>query len=77
YAFLVEMHMPFWLGFLFTLLFMMAFGIVLQMVVLRPMIGEPIISVIMVTIGLSIFFQAATKWIFGATTATYPQVFET
>ena len=31
----------------------------------------------MVTIGLSIFFQAATKWIFGATTATYPQVFET
>lgn len=77
YAFLVEMHMPFWLGFLFTLLFMMAFGVVLQMVVLRPMIGEPIISVIMVTIGLSIFFQAATKWIFGATTATYPQVFET
>ncbi len=75
YAFLVEMQMPFWLGFLFTLLFMMAFGIVLQMVVLRPMIGEPIISVIMVTIGLSIFFQAATKWIFGATTATYPQVF--
>lgn len=77
YAFLVEMHMPFWLGFIFTLLFMMAFGIILQMVVLRPMIGEPIISVIMVTIGLSIFFQAATKWIFGATTATYPQVFET
>ncbi|HCK18045.1 MAG TPA: branched-chain amino acid ABC transporter permease, partial [Thalassospira sp.] len=77
YAFLVEMQMPFWLGFLFTLLFMMAFGVVLQMVVLRPMIGEPIISVIMVTIGLSIFFQAATKWIFGATTATYPQVFET
>ncbi|MFH1807052.1 MAG: branched-chain amino acid ABC transporter permease [Pseudomonadota bacterium] len=77
YAFLVEMQMPFWMGFIFTLLFMMAFGVVLQLVVLRPMIGEPVISVIMVTIGLSIFFQAATKWIFGATTASYPRVFET
>ncbi|MDP2697336.1 branched-chain amino acid ABC transporter permease [Thalassospira sp.] len=77
YAFLVEMQMPFWMGFIFTLLFMMAFGVLLQLVVLRPMIGEPVISVIMVTIGLSIFFQAATKWIFGATTASYPRVFET
>jgi branched-chain amino acid transport system permease protein len=46
-------------------------------IVLRPMIGEPIISVIMVTIGLSIFFQAMMKWIFGVWAKPYPEVFGT
>lgn len=72
---MVDMQMPFWLGFIFTLLFMMAFGILLQVVVLRPMIGEPIISVIMVTIGLSIFFQAIMKWMFGVFAQPFPEIF--
>ncbi len=45
--------------------------------VLRPMIGEPIISVIMVTIGLSMFFQAAMKWIFGTNLQPFPPIFAT
>ncbi len=73
---LTSMEIPFWLGFPITLVFMLAFGVLLQVVVLRPMIGEPIISVIMVTIGLSIFFQAMMKWIFGVWAQPYPQVFE-
>jgi branched-chain amino acid transport system permease protein len=56
---------------------MMAFGVILQIVVLRPMIGEPIISVIMVTIGLSIFFQALMKWMFGVFAKPFPPIFET
>ncbi|MBM7072476.1 branched-chain amino acid ABC transporter permease [Shewanella sp. OPT22] len=76
WAFLVYMQIPFFLGFIFTMIFMALFGVLLQMIVLRPMIGEPIISVIMVTIGLSIFFQALTKWIFGVAPQSYPKVFE-
>ena len=72
---LTSMKVPFWLGFPITLVFMAVFGILLQVLVLRPMIGEPIISVIMVTIGLSIFFQAMMKWMFGVWTAPYPEVF--
>jgi len=68
-------QLPFWIGFPITLAFMMVFGIVLQVVVLRPMIGEPIISVIMVTIGLSIFFQALMKWMFGVFAKPFPQIF--
>lgn len=77
WAFLVYMELPFFIGFLLTLAFMAAFGVLLQMIVLRPMIGEPIISVIMITIGLSIFFQALMKWIFGVDPQSYPQVFDT
>jgi len=75
WAFLVYLQLPFIVGFLLTLVFMAGFGMLLQMIVLRPMIGEPIISVIMVTIGLSMFFQALMKWIFGVSAESYPKVF--
>ena len=77
WALLVKFNLPFWIGFPITLVFMMIFGIVLQIAVLRPMIGEPIISVIMLTIGLSIFFQAAMSWMFGVFVQPYPQIFAT
>jgi len=72
---LVTFEIPFVFGFLLTLAFMAALGIFIQMVVLRPMIGEPIISVIMVTIGLSIFMRAFSNWVFGQNTVGYPDVF--
>ena len=70
-----KFQVPFWLGMPIALVFMFAFGVAVQVVVLRPMIGEPIISVIMVTIALSTTFQAATKWIFGVNLQPFPQVF--
>lgn len=74
---LTRWQLPFWIGFPVTLAFMLIFGVVLQIVVLRPMIGEPIISVIMVTIGLSIVFQAAMKWMFGVFAKPFPPIFAT
>ena len=47
------------------------------MIILRPLIGEPIISIIMVTIGLSIFFQAIMNWMFGVFTEPFPSIFST
>lgn len=74
---LTSWQLPFWLGFLITLAFMTVFGVILQIVVLRPLIGEPVISVIMATVGLSIFFQALMKWMFGVFAQPFPQVFTT
>src|SRR3954463_3748991 len=74
---LTRYQLPFWLGMPVTLVFMLAFGVALQVIVLRPMIGEPIIAVIMVTIGLSTVFQTALKWIFGTNLQPFPAVFET
>ena len=72
---LTAWNIPFFWGFLIAVAFMMVFGILLQVLVLRPMIGEPIISVIMVTIGLSIFFQALMKWMFGTFAQPFPPIF--
>ena len=72
---LTYFELPFWLGFLVTLAFMTVFGILLQAIVLRPLIGESVISVVMVTVGLAIFFQAALNMIFGSFAKPFPQVF--
>ena len=72
---LAKFSMPFYVAFLLTLLFMMLFGILVQIIILKPLIGEPIISIIMVTIGLSIFFQAIMNWMFGVFTEPFPQIF--
>ncbi len=73
--FIVRWQLPFVLAFAFALVFTTLFGVLVQVVVLRPLIGEPIISVIMVTIGLSIFMQALMNWAFGNNAARFPSVF--
>jgi branched-chain amino acid transport system permease protein len=77
WALLTKYQVPFWLGMPITLAFMFAFGIAIQLVILRPMIGEPIISVIMVTIALSTILQALMKWVFGVSPQPFPQIFRT
>jgi branched-chain amino acid transport system permease protein len=72
-----SMQLPFWLAFPVCLVFMAILGILVQVIVLRPLIGEPVISIVMVTIGLSIFFQALLKWMFGVFVQPFPQVFDT
>jgi branched-chain amino acid transport system permease protein len=74
-AMVTKAELPFWVAFPFTLVFMTLFGIMIQIVVLRPLIGEPIISIIMVTIALSIIMQAALNWMFGNSAASFPQIF--
>lgn len=75
WALLTKYQVPFYLGMPITLAFMFAFGMTVQLVVLRPMIGEPIISVIMVTIGLSTILQALMKWMFGTSPQPFPRIF--
>jgi len=74
---LAKFALPFYLAFLLTLIFMIFFGILVQIIILKPLIGEPIISIIMVTIGLSIFFQAIMNWMFGVFTEPFPAIFST
>lgn len=69
---LAPLGLPFWLGFLITMAAMTLLGVLIQYVVIRPLIGEPVISVIMVTIGLSVVLRGVTLWIFGAEPRSFP-----
>jgi len=60
------------IGIVVTVLVAVALGVVLERLVLRPMIGEPIISLIMVTIGLSSLLKAAVSAIWGTDERAFP-----
>ena len=76
-AVMLGARVPFWAAFLLTLGFSVVLGLALERVVLRPMIGEPIISVIMLTLGLSMILRALVQGIWGTDTIPFPQVFPT
>lgn len=61
------------LGMVITLLAAVALGVIVERLVLRPMIGEPIISVIMVTIGLSSLLRAIVNTIWGTVPRAFPR----
>jgi branched-chain amino acid transport system permease protein len=68
-------HAPIGAALLLTFAFSAILGIVLERLVLRPLIGEPIISVIMVTLGLSSVLRAVVQGIWGTDTRPLPSVF--
>ncbi len=68
-------HVPFAAAFVLTLLFSVVLGILMERVLLRPMIGEPVISVIMLTLGLSSILKAVVQGIWGTDTRPYPELF--
>ncbi len=53
-----------------------ALGLALERLVLRPLIGQPIISVIMVTLGLSSILRALVQGVWGTDTLPFPIAFD-
>jgi branched-chain amino acid transport system permease protein len=60
--------LPFWAAALLSILGMVALGFGLERIVLRPLIGRPVISVIMATIGLAAVLRGTAVLAFGAGT---------
>ena len=68
-------HVPLWASFIVTLAFFATLGVLMERLLLRPMIGEPVISVIMLTLGLASILKAIVQGIWGTETIAYPQIF--
>lgn len=74
-ALLTRWHVPFWATVALTLGFAVVLGLAIERLILRPMIGEPVVSVIMVTLGLSSILRAVVQGIWGTDTRPYPEIF--
>ncbi|HWB48703.1 MAG TPA: branched-chain amino acid ABC transporter permease [Stellaceae bacterium] len=61
-------HAPFWIAALLAIGGMIALGFALERVVLRPLIGRPVIAVVMATIGLAAVLRGGAVLAFGAGT---------
>lgn len=66
-------NLPIILAFCLTLVGTFALGFVVERLFLRPMIGENLIEVIMMTLALAIMFRGLLLFIFGGDIHSYPQ----
>ncbi|MCK9905215.1 branched-chain amino acid ABC transporter permease, partial [Frankia sp. Cpl3] len=66
---------PFLPALLLTLVFSALLGWAVERVVLRPFIGEPVISMIMATIGLSSVMAGVVHLFWGTDTRVFPPIF--
>ena len=71
-----SMGIPFLLALLFSLIIGLVLGILTERIFLDKLIGEPVLTVIMVTVGLSFFFKGTVEFIWGTDTRVFtPPVF--
>jgi branched-chain amino acid transport system permease protein len=72
---LTQIKAPFYLALILTLASAVVLGIIVERLILRPLIGEPIISVIMVTIGLGVILKGVMYMIWTPSFRNFPQIF--
>jgi len=77
YTFLVLFGFPLWLSILCTVAIAALGGVIVERVALRPLIGQPVISIIMMTIALSSIIEGLATLIWGGEYKTYHGVLPT
>jgi len=75
YGMLVQAGLPLWLGFTLVILFALVMGWLIERVALRPLIAQPILSLITVTLGLAYFIEGVVTFIWPKSVAALPRLF--
>jgi branched-chain amino acid transport system permease protein len=73
--FAVERGLPMWVSILFAMVLSALLGLLIERLALRPMTGQPLLSIILMTLGLSQVLQGSSLMLFGGTQRNFPQIF--
>ncbi len=65
------LQLSFWIALPITMVFMAAFGSIIERLVLRPLVGEAAFVIVMATIGLGIFLRSVAGMIWGYDTYSF------
>ena len=77
YGMLVQARFPLWLSFPLVILFAMFLGWTIERVALRPLIAQPILSLITVTLGIAYFIEGLVSFIWPWSVDALPRLFPT
>ena len=75
YGMLVQASLPIWLGFVLVIIFALGLGWITERFILRPLIAQPILSLITVTLGLGFFLEGVVSFIWPKSVAALPHFF--
>jgi branched-chain amino acid transport system permease protein len=77
YTFLVTFHLPIWAAFVLAIASAAVLGLLIERLALRPLVGQPELAVIMMTIALSVVLEGLVTLIWGGEYKTYHGVLPT
>ncbi len=72
---LMQAGMPYWAAFFLTVAIAFVLGVVIERVIVRPVENAPILSVVIVFIGLLVIVNSLAGWIFSYTIKPFPSPF--
>lgn len=75
YGMLVQAGFPLWLGFPMVILFALVLGWIIERIALRPLIAQPILSLITVTLGVGYFIEGVVSFIWPWSVDALPRLF--
>lgn len=70
-----SLGLPWWQAVSIAIVFGLVEGIIIQQVVIRPLIGGPVLSAIIATLGLNVVLNSVAGLIWGHQTFTFPSPF--
>ncbi len=72
---LMQAGLPYWSAFAATVALSFVLAAVVEFAVIRPMHDKPVLSVVVVFIGLLVIFHSLAGWLFGYTIKQFPSPF--
>jgi branched-chain amino acid transport system permease protein len=75
YSMLEQANLPFYIGLPVVIVFALFLGWTIERFALRPLIAQPILSLITVTLGIGYFLQGLITFIWPTSNAALPQIF--
>jgi len=75
YGMLAQAGLPIWAGFIVVIIFAVLLGWLIERFILRPLIAQPILSLITITLGLAYFIEGLVVFIWPASVAALPRLF--
>lgn len=72
---LIQAGLPYWVAFVATVVLSFILAAVVEFTVIRPMHDKPVLSVVVVFIGLLVIFHSVAGWLFGYTIKQFPSPF--
>ena len=75
YGMLTQSHLPFWIGLPVTIIFALFLGWIIERFTLRPLIAQPVLALITVTLGIGYFIEGLVTFIWPTSVAALPSLF--
>jgi len=72
---LIQGGLPYWAAFFLTIVISFIAGVAIERIVVRPVENAPVLSVVIVFIGLLVILNSTAGWIFSYTIKTFPSPF--